>query len=434
MLIGAALLYFSLRSDAERSDPGAAPPVARDTPAPQPPPEPDTVVREDSRAGLPRYPPDFPRIEFERLRPGPEGLFVVSTVRSRNAPPWVMVFDEDGHALWWFRPSTLAFDAQILPNGRVAWSRGFGDGYGIDPRSAAEVHSLDGGLRRLIRTPGSITDVHEFEPAPDGHVFLDSYVPQGRIDLSRWDGPRRANVVLPRIIELDREGKVVWEWQSRGHIRLVESHRWWNDNVLQNPKQVKGRETFDAVHLNSVDPWGEDRVVISARHTDAVYGLEKSSGEVLWKLGGTPTRDSLRIVGDPYGQIPFGGQHDARMTSDILSVYDNETKRGRPPRAVFYRIDAEAGTATYISALRDPIIKSSHCCGSVRAFGDGWLVNWGDNRWITGFDRAGRVSFRLHLPSSAYRAIPVPPGAVSEAELAAGMAAAPEERVPLLTP
>lgn len=373
------------------------------------------------RPGARCLPADFPRWDYQRLRSGPSGLFVVSTVPSNGKPAWVAVFNQHGALRWWFRPSTIAYDAQVLADGTFVWGRGFGDGYGIDPRSAAEIHSADGKLISLVRTPGSITDVHEFEEAPNGHHFLDSYVPHPAVDLSPYGGPRRAHVAFPRIQELDRHGHTVWAWSSLGRIGLDESERWWNHSILLNAHRVNGKPTYDAVHLNSIEPWGDSQVVISTRHTDAVYGISRRTGDILWKLGGTRTGKSLRVIGDPYGRMPFAGQHDARVNGHVLSVFDNETHRSNRPRAAFYRLDLAARTATFIRALHEPKVTSSHCCGSVRAYGDGWLVDWGDNRWITGFNRQGKIAFRLHLASSTYRAVPVPAGAVTDAELTQGL-------------
>src|SRR4051812_38932626 len=295
--------------------------------------------------GLPPLPPDFPDIRYQRLRPGPTGLFSVSPGQSKRSAAFVIVLNEDGQPVWWQRPSTIAYGAQVLRNGTVTWSRGFGDGYGIDPHSAAEVHTLGGRLVGLVRTPGEVTDVHEFQATPDGHTYLESYVPHRGADLRRWGGPRNAQVVLPRIVELDPSGKVVWRWSSLGRIRLSEASRWWNNSILQNPKRVHGRPTFDAVHINAIEPWGK-QVVISTRHTDAIFGINRRSGRIAWKLGGTHRPHSLRVIGDPHGRIPFGGQHDVRMHGKVLSVFDNGTHRGLAPRAAFFRIDTKARTAT----------------------------------------------------------------------------------------
>jgi len=367
-------------------------------------------------------PADFPSWKFRGLRPIEPGLFVVSFRASRDARPWVIVFDHRGAPRWWYSPATRALWAQILSDGTVSWARSFGDGYGLDPRMAHEVRSLSGELIRVVRTKGEIIDGHEFQELDNGNVLVDTYAPSAEVNLSRFGGPENASAVFAEVQEIDPDGRVAWRWSSRRRIGLAETGRWWR-NVLSNGKRnARGVATFDPVHVNSIEPRGPDEVVVSMRHTDAIYGIERSTGDILWKLGGTETADSLRIVGDPAAKL-FGGQHDARVDrSGNISVYDNGKDRPRRPRVVSYRLDLEQGTATYLGQLNDPRITTSHCCGSARPLqGGGWLVSWGDNPLVTAFDRDRRAAFRLELPVSTFRAVPVPAGATTIAALDRGL-------------
>lgn len=369
-------------------------------------------------------PADFPRWRFQALRPIDPGLFVVSFRASPDARPWVIVFDHEGVPRWWYSPATRALWAQILSDGTVVWARSFGDGYGLDPRMAHEVRSVSGKQVRVVRTKGEIIDGHEFRELDNGNVLVDTYAPDTKVNLSRFGGPRSVSAVFAEIQEVDRDGRVVWRWNSRGKIGLGETGRWWR-NVLSNGKtSARGVRTFDPVHINSIDPRGPDEVVMSARHTDAIYGIERSTGDIRWKLGGTETADSLQIVGDPAVK-DFGGQHDVRVGEDgTISVYDNGKDRPRRPRVVSYRLDLDKGTATYLGQLNDPRITTSHCCGSARPLdGGGWLVSWGDNPLVTAFDAGGRTAFRLELAASTFRAVPVPEGATTVAALDRGLEA-----------
>ena len=367
-------------------------------------------------------PSDFPSWRFESLRPAPPGLFVVTFSAPADDRPWVIVFDDEGVPRWWYNPDTRALWGQVLSDGSLAWARSFGDGYGLDPRMAHEVRSESGRLLRLVRTEGSIVDGHEYRELPNGNVVLDTYVPE-TADLRRFGGPKRAAIVSAEVQEVDPAGRVLWHWNSRGHISLRETGRWWR-NVLSNPRRRLDREIFDPVHINSIEPRGSGEVVISTRHTDAVYGIDRSSGAIEWKLGGTRTGKSLRVVGDPATKL-LGGQHDARIDRrGRLTVFDNGKDRPRRPRVVFYRLDLDRHRALYRGQLNDPEVRRSHCCGSARELaGGGWLVSWGDNPLVTGFDREGRIAFRLHLPAPTFRAVPAPAGATSVAQLRRGMAA-----------
>ncbi|HET7417365.1 MAG TPA: arylsulfotransferase family protein [Solirubrobacterales bacterium] len=337
----------------------------------------------------------------------PPERFVVTITPPGENRSWVVVFDNKGVPRWWYHASTRVLWGQVLANGNLVWARSYGDGYGLDPRMAHEIRSPSGKLLRLVRTKGSIVDGHEYRELPGGSVLLDSYIPE-TADLRRFGGPKRAAIVSAEIQEITPDGKVLWRWNSRGHISLRETGRWWR-NVLHNPRRRLRREAFDPVHINSIEPRGEDEVVISTRHTDAVYGIDRASGDINWKLGGTPTGKSLRVVGDPATKL-LGGQHDARIDRrGRLTIFDNGKDRPRRPRVVFYRLDLGHGRALYRGQLNDPEVSRSHCCGSARETHDGgWLVSWGDNPLVTGFDRQGRIAFRLHLPSSTFRAVPVP--------------------------
>jgi outer membrane protein assembly factor BamB len=328
----------------------------------------------------------------------------------------LVVFDARGKAIWRERASRPTLQSQILSNGTVVWARSFRDGYGVNPEMAEEVHSLSGRRLRLIHTRGTVTDGHELQVAPGGDIYLDSYSIRDDVDLSRFGGRPHASVADAEVQELSPDGDLLWRWNSRNHIRLDETGRWWRNNVVNNTHIVDGRKTYDAIHINSIDPQG-DTIVISSRHTDAVYGISRRTGKILWKLGGTPTARSLQVIGDPNSPELFGGQHDARLWKNgLLSVYDDATHLPRAPRAAFYRIHPRRGTATFVGQLTDPLVKRSHCCGSVRPFEGGWLVDWGDNPLVTAFDPKGRITFRLHLPVSSYRAVPVP-ATVTEATL-----------------
>src|ERR1044072_1979856 len=193
-------------------------------------------------------PADFPRWRFDAIRPIADGLFVVSLKPSLQAPQWIVVFDTQGVPRWWYRRGARVLWAQILRDGDVSWARSFGDGYGLRPQMAHEVRTTSGRLLRLVRTKGSIIDGREFREVGGGRVLVDTYVPHPA-DLSRVGGPRRAEIVTAGIQELDRDGRVLWRWNSAGKVRLGETRlRWWA-RVLGNPRpRAAGVETLGPGH------------------------------------------------------------------------------------------------------------------------------------------------------------------------------------------
>jgi Arylsulfotransferase (ASST) len=220
---------------------------------------------------------------------------------------------------------------------------------------------------------------------------------------------------------------VVWSWDIVDHIPVSETDVQWRGAGAGCPVGT----CYDPYHWNSIEatPTG---YILSFRHLDAIYNIDKASGNIVWKLGGSTRPESLSIMNDPVfsGGSHFGGQHDARVRGDgTLTLFDNGTNLGRPPRAVRYQISTAAKTATLVEQLSDPaLVSNSICCGSARKLpGGNWVFGWGGTNFVTETTSSGARVFLLQLTSSpfVYRAIPVPFGQLDRATLRADMDANP---------
>jgi hypothetical protein len=367
-------------------------------------------------------PEGFPAWSFRKLRKFPPGLVILGSVPGRGHPPFVAIFDHAGVPRWWIRSSTRALNAQILSNGTIVWSRGFGDGYGRDKRMGQEIRTLGGKLVRVVRMKRGITDPHELWEDRNGNILIESYVPRGPVDLSRYGGPARAQVVSPRIEVQSARGKLLDSLNLAQRLTTRDTRAPWWPVILRSPRPgTGGLQVFDITHMNSIEPW-KKQFVVSARHTDAVFGISRRTGAVRWKLGGNKTPRSLRVIGAPFPDAElFGGQHDARIYGKrTLTVFDNATLRDRAPSGAVYRLDLKNRTARFVRRLVDPVAPRGNCCGSMRMIPGGWLVGFGDTPLTTGFTGKGKVAFRLRW-SNSYRAVPVPPGTVTLRQLGRGL-------------
>ena len=214
---------------------------------------------------------------------------------------------------------------------------------------------------------GTQADIHDFQALSGGNALIGAYPPRpGTLDLSAYGGPATGGTLIDgEIQEIKPDGTKVWSWSTEGHIDPSETPAYWRTAFVYSlPTHLTdGRDAFDWAHMNSFQQVG-NTVVVSFRHLDAVYAISKSTGEIIWKLGGTHTDKSLTVVGDPESN-PLGGQHFARVLSDgTLTIHDNNTDSGTPPRAIRYRLDLFNRTATLIDSVTDPDVPSSPCCGS----------------------------------------------------------------------
>jgi Arylsulfotransferase (ASST) len=236
-------------------------------------------------------------------------------------------------------------------------------------------------------------------------------------------------VLEAEVEEVAPSGKLVWSWSTDGHVDLSESTRWLK-TILSAPVTIPApgggtEQAYDFFHPNAVSLDGRT-VLLSLRQTDGVYAIDKTTGDILWKLGGTETAQSLTVVGDEYDAMPLGGQHDVRVQPDgSVSVFDDATFLGRPPRMARYIIDTTARTATLYQQITDPTVTTSVCCGSARSLSNGdWLISWGGDPTVGEYRPDGTLVFRIVFDGLfSYRVAPVAPGRLSIGDLRAAMGA-----------
>jgi arylsulfotransferase ASST len=390
----------------------------------------DVSIRVRSSGGSKTYyvrclPRHFPHWTWQRSGTPQAQWYVVAPV-GRGAHGYAAIFDTNGVPVWWRHSSKYGpWDAKLLPNGDLAWTRYYlDDRFGIRPTAGFEEHRLDGRLVRMIRAVGNPTDTHDMEVMPNGHYLVITYRRRRGVDLRAYGGPRHATVYDGEIQELTRSGNLVWTWKAKDHIALSEAARWLKIQMKLRKSQLKRNRSFDIEHLNSVQPDG-DGFIVSARQLDAVFRIDRKTGAITWKLGGTKRPESLSVVGDPYGSTPFGGQHDARLYGDgTLTVYDNETYRDRQPRAVRYRIDPQARTATFVEHVTNDEATWSGFAGSARKLpGGDWVICWGGLPLVTEQTATGATVAHLYFNDSkySYRAFPILPGTLTAGALRRGM-------------
>jgi hypothetical protein len=354
-------------------------------------------------------PDDFPTYTYTRSGPVSPKYFSANNFKTSLDKRYGIIFDARGVPIWWIHAP--AGDPRVLPNGDVLWFN----------RAATpnqwEIHRLDGSLVSTINTVGPNADPHDLQPTGNGDYLLGAYVRQSHVDTSAYGGSSDADVANAELQEVTPGGGLVWDWKSQDQIALSETGRYW-PWAINHPVPAG----YDILHWNSIEPDGGS-VIASFRHLDAVYKIQKSTGNIAWKLGGTTTGRSLTVTNDKYSYT-LGAQHDARLLpGGSLTVFDNRSNLGEPPRAERFRIDEKNRTAALLQAISDPSVKRSNCCGSARRLSNGdWLIDWGQNDPIGGYTAQGERTFLLKFDGNfSYRAEPVPDGAVSAQELRQAM-------------
>ncbi len=354
-------------------------------------------------------PADFPSYHsVVEGTPQAHGYLVGLTPTSGVKHPshYVVAFDNHGVPVWWYGNPSSAINAAFYGTNEIGWWLGgsnFDDG-------TYTIRGLDGNVKVAVGNPSAGTglDLHDFQVLPDGDFLGIQYVIT-TLDLSSWGLSPTAQVFDCVIVELDPAGQIVWSWDTFSHIDVATENANWHSDFP------------NVVHMNSVQQIG-NQVIMSARELDAVYDIDKTTGDILWKLGGTSTPQSLTVVGNTYPQV-FSAQHDARYKSDgTLTVHDNATQEtDNSARALRFQIDTATNTATVEESVTDAHYPTpSPCCGSVdKLSGGDWLLDWGYSEYTTELTPSGSPVIRINYPPyTSYRTAAVP---ISDAALSRGM-------------
>ena len=367
-----------------------------------------------------QLPAGSPFMTFAQLRPLPRAYIVI--VNSRGTP------------VWWLKTG-INSDVKPIGTGQIgSWSGG-----PIDQSLQAGVghfyvYSLTGKVLHGVTTGTDYQDNHETLPTANGEWYATTYDRRDHIDLSAYGLSADESLYDGRVRRISKTGQTVWNWSSKDHISLAETGLWWN--VIKEPWKVFGgfvRDVpADLVHVNSIAEDSRGGLIVSFRHLNAIYRIDKATGNIDWKLGGTPTAKSLTILGDDANNPHMIGQHDARVLSDGTitafdngwPVYESGLITGHPARAVRWRIDTKARTATLVEQVTDSEVPVSDCCGSARRLTDGsWVIHWGVPYTRAYGPAPGHArKFSLQMTSGySYRSVPIAPNQMTRAQLVAGM-------------
>jgi hypothetical protein len=233
------------------------------------------------------------------------------------------------------------------------------------------------------------------------------------------------------IYEMDRAGKVYWEWRAEDHLDPNK------DTIYPEiaDYEADGTPIIGVYHCNSldIDP-ANGNILVSLRNLDSVMYIEKATHKILWKMGGsTYTKDGATYV--PI-QDAFHRQHDARLHSwkagcdgrtgsGQISVFDDETGEPTVSRGVLYDVTVggepgECGASTPSKVTRAWEYKGtapSDAFGSFRIQPDGArVIGWGDRAAdplsFTEVDEQGHDLLDLEIDpgteNTTYRAIKAP--------------------------
>jgi hypothetical protein len=311
----------------------------------------------------------------------------------------------------WYHPTPsqghgpLAFNARVQNyRGRPVityWQGGFsappGAGRGEDlmlNSSYKTIHTVRPG--NGYQTQGF--DLHDFTLTPQGTALAAVWTAPVHANLTSIGGPANGTVYDWIIQEIDAAtNKVVWEWHALGHVPISASYR----------KYIPG-QPYDYFHLNSIQQLPDGRILISARHTWAVYAIDKKTGKIAWELGGK--HSSFRMG---TGTRFFWQHHATLHSGGRLTVFDDGAgpREESHSRALLIHISTSTHQAMLIHAYTHtpPVLTGAE--GSAQLLRNhNMFVGWGSSPYFSEYTPSGTQIFSdgFQSPVRTYRAYRLP--------------------------
>jgi hypothetical protein len=351
-------------------------------------------------------PSDFPEIGVAR---DPSGGGPTAGWYLLNSSTYAIVLDTNGTPVWYSR-GPFVLDVDSLEPNAISFMPNATAPFGTSATNRFDLHSLDSLTTTTLMAVGSPTDGHELRLLPNGDHLLLTYPIVSGVDLTGLQSFGTDETIADgEVQEIDSAGHVVWSWEASDHIDPVK------ESIEPAMDTVNGAPVVDVFHFNSIDVDASGNLLLSARHTNALFYVDHASGTVLYKVGGSPfNKDGaacIQIVNDP--QTAFNMQHDARfLPNGDISLFDDHGASAGVARGVEYAIDHMANTATVSFQFLG--VGQSQYEGSFRRYPDGHsVIGWGyvpsDERVVTEIDENGEDVFDITFEDqNSYRAIKVP--------------------------
>jgi Arylsulfotransferase (ASST) len=194
-----------------------------------------------------------------------------------------------------------------------------------------------------------------------------------------------------------RTGRLLSEWHGLDHISVSESY-------------LPYKEPYEYLHINSIQVLPDGNLLVSARHTWALYKLDRQTGDVIWRLGGKHSDFAVP------SNAKFSWQHDARMPSaNMITLFDNGSngpiETAKYSRAMLLGVDTSAKSVTLNQALEHPPELLASAMGSVQMLpGGNVVVGWGTEPYLSEFSPTGKLlsDGRLLSGEKSYRGLLLP--------------------------
>ncbi len=266
-----------------------------------------------------------------------------------GAKAYMVAFDETG-VLTWYREFAAqagesAVDAEQQANGDYILFVGASTGWQPTAGRFYEVNPSGDSVRTFVASFPYYTDPHEllldFSDGKLSRSHILGYELR-HVDLTSIGGKSDQLVAGHVMLRQSSSGETEFLWNAWDHFTIA-------DWVFIQPG-LANMASIDFDHPNSIERDGHGNYIVSFASLGEITKIDGVSGAIVWRFGGR--NNQFALVGDPLGG--FGIQHDVRQlpNGDLLLMDNGIRHVPQESRAVEYRLDLTAHTATLVWQYR----------------------------------------------------------------------------------
>jgi arylsulfate sulfotransferase len=368
---------------------------------------------------LPETFPNYTVYQPEAASPG--SLLLSSQDWSGKNPSYLMILDPLAQPVYYLQSATgLAdFKRYSLPDGSIRYSY-----LEMSPtQTLTGVNYQEGRIQVLDQDfkniksltlqpyhselyqedyPAINADSHDTLMLGPDHYLLMAYYGKevDNIPAALLKTPGSKVKVVAAVIQEVKDGQVIFQWDSSQYPEFYSSSAVYSS-------YDSAASWYDYVHINSVeiDP-ADQNLILSFRHLNQVIKIDRTQGDVIWRLGG---KNSDFPLSD---EQQFSHQHDARvLPNGDLMLFDNHNPPDGSDQASLssvkrFRLDLAHHQVTDFQRWQPLPQQYAFAMGSAMQLANGnLLIGWGANQKnsdVTETDAQGKVLFDLSFDESVY--------------------------------
>lgn len=241
----------------------------------------------------------------------------------------------------------------------------------------------------------NVLDAHDFIYINDNHYITMTYYEKRVNNIPQSLNPAANLKVIAPVIQEIENGQVKWQWDGTDYPELYAES-------AENNNYADTTTIRDYLHINAfvIDP-NDQQLICSFRNADLLLKLNRSTGAIIWRLGGKNSDFAMNA------NQKFLRQHHLSFIDNgtHLMFLDNGDATLRPTsRIVEFKLNETTKTIEDFSAFQVPAAFIQFT-GSVQKFGDSYFINGGTSKYLLEVNsKTGEKTFEKSLDRMTYRA------------------------------